>query len=90
MEFKTFGFYLKEHPVSKYRKDYNITSIDVSNNFDKSVKLVLQVSKIKEVITKKNDVMAFVTGVDEFNNVDLTLFPDIYLKYNDIKLGNIV
>ena len=90
IEFRLFGFYLLEHPVSKYRKDYNVTSIMLEDCFDKLVKMVLQVSSIREVVTKNNDVMAFVNAGDEFGSVDLTLFPNYYSKYHDIKNGNIV
>ena len=90
IEYKTFGFYIMDHPVSKYRSDNNINSMDVEYNFDKRVSIVLQISSIKEVVTKKNDVMAFVAAGDEFGVVDLTLFPDNYQKYNNIRVGNII
>ena len=73
-----------------YRSDNNINSMDVEYNFDKRVSIVLQISSIKEVVTKKNDVMAFVAAGDEFGVVDLTLFPDNYQKYNNIRVGNII
>ena len=47
-------------------------------------------SKIRETTTKNNDVMAFIVGSDEFGEVDLTCFPDVYKKFNNIKVGNIV
>ena len=90
ISFKIFGFYLTDHPVSKYRMDNSITSLEIENNFDKRVNLVLQVNKIKEVVTKNNDVMAFIMASDEFNSVDLTLFPRIYQEYNNIRVGDIV
>ena len=32
----------------------------------------------KEILTKKNDVMAFLKASDEYKQIDLTLFPKIY------------
>lgn len=90
IEFKIFGFYLMDHPVSKYRGDYNVTSINIESNFNKIVDLVLQVVSIKEVVTKKNDVMAFIRAGDEYDVVDLTLFSNVYERYNNIKIGNII
>lgn len=90
IEYKVFGFYLMDHPVSKYRKDYDVVSIEVINHYDKFIRLVLQISKIKEVVTKNNDVMAFVSAGDEYDYVDLTLFPNIYENYSSIRIGNIV
>ena len=34
--------------------------------------------------------MLFITGSDELSNIDLTLFPKIYKKYENIKIGNIL
>ena len=90
IEFKTFGFYLMDHPVSKYRQNNNVVSNDIENHFNKFIKLVLQISKIREFVTKKNDVMAFIVGADEYGYIDLILFSDAYQKFNNIKVGNIV
>ena len=90
IEFRTFGFYLTEHPVSKYRKDNDVTLLDLESYFTKSIELILQVINIKEIVTKKNDVMAFVGAVDEYDLVDLTIFPKVYSRYNNIKVGNII
>ena len=47
-------------------------------------------NSIKEIFTKKNDVMAFITASDEYTSVSLTLFPDNYKKFNNIKKNNII
>ena len=90
IEYRIFGFYLMDHPVIKYRNEFHISSIDIDNYFYKKVSIVLQISNIKEVVTKKNDVMAFITGGDEFGFIDLTVFPKVYEKFNNIRVGNIV
>ncbi len=90
LELKTMGFYLTDHPISKYREGYNITSMNINNYFDKNIKLVVMIGKIKETTTKNNDVMAFIKGNDEYGDIDLTIFPSTYKKFNNIKEGNII
>jgi len=89
-ELDTFGFYLTEHPISKYRKYNDKNSSMLASNYDKIIELKLYVEKVRETTTKNNDVMAFITGVDEFGSVSITLFPKVYIKYNDIKIGDII
>ena len=89
IEFRMFGFYLVEHPVSKYRKGEN-TLLELEDLYAKEVSLILKVNSIREVVTKKNDVMAFIKGSDEYSFIDMVLFPNIYKKYNDITNGNII
>ena len=48
------------------------------------------VSKIKETTTKNNDIMAFITASDEYGSIDLTIFPLVYKRFNDIKIGDII
>ena len=90
LELKTIGFYLTEHPVSKYRENYFVNSMNIKNYFDRNVKLVIIVNYIKETTTKNNDVMAFITGGDEYGEVSLTMFPLVYKRFNNIKTGNIL
>ena len=89
IEFRMFGFYLVEHPVSKYREGEN-TLLELEDLYAKEVSLILKVNSIREVVTKKNDVMAFIKGSDEYSFIDMVLFPNIYKKYNDITNGNII
>ena len=64
--------------------------MNIKNYFDRNVKLVIIVNYIKETTTKNNDVMAFITGGDEYGEVSLTMFPLVYKRFNDIKTGNIL
>ena len=34
--------------------------------------------------------MCFVTGSDELESIDVVIFPEMYKKYNDIKIGDII
>lgn len=88
IELDIFGFYLSYHPISKYNNKYN--SLSIPKLFNHNINIVLLVEYIKEITTKKNDVMAFIRANDEYGTVDLTFFPIVYKKYNDINVGDII
>jgi len=87
-----FGFYLSNHPLTKYKILYNnlINSDEITNHFDKSITMVLLVDKIKTLVTKKNETMAFVTASDEYGTVDIVIFPKEYNMIPDLEKGDII
>ena len=89
-EFDIFGFYLQEHPVSKYKDYHSLNTLVLNEYVGKYIDIVLEVIKIKEVVTKKNDVMAFMKASDEYKEIDLTIFPKEYAKYNELKPHDII
>lgn len=88
-EYESYGFYLNNHPVSKYI-DKNIVKLEnVDKYFDKHIKCVVLVENIRTIKTKKGDNMAFVSASDETGEIDFVAFPTAYymvapLKKNDI------
>lgn len=90
LELSSFSFYLSNHPVSEYRQNESLTTINIEDKFNQKINIILYVEKIKEVLTKKNDVMAFVIASDEFKSISLTLFPTIYQENKDLKYGDII
>ena len=62
---------------------------NINNYFDKKINIVIMVDKLKEVNTKNNEKMCFITGSDEVDSIDIVLFPDVY-KQSNIKIGDIV
>lgn len=89
-EFNTFGFYLKSHPVSKYKDANAINTLLLDDYNEKYINIVLEVINIKEIMTKKNDVMAFIKASDEYKQIDLTLFPNEYQTYHNLKKHDII
>ncbi len=89
-EFNLFGFYLSNHPVSKYKDEKSLSTLNINNYDNKYINIVLEVLNIKEIITKKNDVMAFITASDEYKQIDLTLFPEEYKNNHDLKKHDII
>ena len=90
IQYNTFGFYISNHPVTKYRENSDITTQNVKNYYDKRITMTVLVSRIKELTTKKNDVMAFITGKDEYGEISLTMFPNEYKTCPKIKNYDII
>ena len=89
-QLSVFGFYLSEHPASIYKSPTDIETKNISSYFDKNITMTLSIDTIKEVTTKKNDIMAFITASDEFGSISLTMFPKTYKEYNNIKKRDII
>ena len=91
-ELELFGIYLSNHPITEVKMKYpNTISIsNIDEYFDKFISIIVNVDRVKEVITKKNDKMLFITGSDELKIIDIIVFPKIYQKYNNINKDDII
>ncbi len=89
-EYNSYGFYLKNHPTSKYIDKSIIKLVNAPNYFDKHIKCVVLVDKIKSVKTKKGDNMAFITASDDTGSLDFVVFPKAYYMLSDLNVGNII
>ena len=88
MEYESFGFYLSMHPVQKYR-DNNINTTNIKSYFNKTITIYLLIDKKREINTKNNDKMVFLTGSDEYNSVELVMFPKVYESFYNITRGEV-
>lgn len=79
------GAYLSGHPVEQYRElgeRLNATAItDLAA--DNLVTVIVYVTKIRTIRTKRGEPMAFVTGSDETADVSITIFPNQYRQMAD-------
>ena len=89
-EYNSFGFYYSTHPVTRFRRNDNVSLKNIPAYFDKTITTVVLVENVKTIDTKKKDKMAFLTVSDEFRKVDAVLFPRAYEKYFDIKKGLVI
>ncbi len=87
-EAKLYGFYLSNHPASQYTDVVKLK--DISKYFDKIVKTVVLVEKIKTIETKNNKKMAFVEASDETGRADLTFFPNCFNLTRNLKKGSLI
>ena len=89
-EKELFGFYLSNYPTTSYKAKFKVINLnEIERFFNKTVDVIILVDRIKEIKTKKDEKMGFIYGSDETDNLDFTLFPFIYEKYN-IKKGDIL
>ena len=89
-EFSSFGFYLNTHPLDKFKTKNDINTLMLKKYIDKNVNIKLIVEDIHEIETKKKDKMAFIKCVDEYDSIDLTLFPKTYELYQSIEENTII
>lgn len=81
IEYKVFGFYIKNHPVTKYKNDDCVSIINISNYFDRYIKGVYLVESVREINTKKGDAMAFLSLSDETGSIKAVVFPKDYKEF---------
>ena len=76
------GFYFSEHPVALERKKWHeingTTKSTIQGASSMFIKLVAMVESIRQIRTKKGELMAFVQVQDEYGSIAATLFPQIY------------
>ncbi len=89
-ELNSYGFYIANHPVSKYNDKGIMKLVDIKQNFNKVVKCVVLIENIKSIKTKKQENMAFITASDETKEAEFILFPNGYNLINNIKHNDIV
>lgn len=86
-ELELYGFYVSNHPASKY----NETKImNIKNYFDKTITTVGLLESIKTIKTKNNDTMAFLEISDETGSLSYTLFPNKISYANLLKVGDLL
>ena len=79
-EIKSYGYYITNHPASKYNSPDIVKSNKLSNYFSKQVKCVAVVDNIRIIKTKNNEEMAFISASDETGIFDFVLFPRVSRK----------
>ncbi len=84
-EREVFGFYLTHNPITDFKEKnkINISLNDIKNYFDKNIRIIARIKKKRDINTKKNEVMCFVTLEDEEGEIEGVLFPRVY---KDIKV----
>ncbi|MFB6467708.1 DNA polymerase III subunit alpha [Cytobacillus sp. Hz8] len=88
------GQYLSSHPVSVYDSHYHLLGAkqitDLTLN-GKQEKLIVLISEVKKIRTKKGDAMAFLKVSDQSGDMEAVLFPNPYSQLSSlIKQGQIL
>ena len=89
-EKELFGLYLSNHPVTNYKAKYkDIISLNqIKDFFNKRINTIIMVDKIKTIKTRSGTDMMFITGSDEYQSLDFTVFPRVYNRYMDLNIQN--
>ena len=82
-EINSYGFFITNHPASKYMGKY-LKIANINKYLFKNITSVILIDKIKVIKTKKGTEMAFLEGSDETGVCEFILFPEVYKKYNDL------
>lgn len=77
-ELEMFGFYLSNHPSSKYTDSSIMKLENIKNHFDAYVTCVVTIENIRRIETKKKEPMAFLSGSDETQSADFVVFKNAY------------
>ena len=88
LELNSYGFYLTNHPASKYSDCIKVNK--VNNYLFKKVVMNVLVEKINVIKTKKNEDMAFILGSDETGNISFTIFPKVFYMLQNIKKDDMI
>ena len=85
-----YGFYISNHPASKYNTKEYMKLNKISNFFNKFIKSVVIIDNIHQIKTKKGDKMAFIKASDETGTTELVVFPKSMALLNDVKENSLV
>lgn len=81
-EKEVLGFYVSDHPIVRMRTQFNglnASTQTMSAMRDGTlIKMIGLVEDIRQIRTKKGELMAFVQVEDEFGAVSVTLFPQVF------------
>ena len=91
-EKETLGFYITGHPLLRYAdKLYQIADCDTETILERkdreSISFAGIVSNLREVTTKRKEIMAYVTIEDMKGSVGTIAFADVYRNYMDLLKG---
>ena len=89
-EIELFGFYVSNHPASKYQNK-NITKLqDVKNKLYKDIKIIVIIENIHKIKDKNGNDMAFLKVSDETGTMDVTVFAENFEMLKNIRRNELV
>ncbi len=89
-EYEVLGFYLSNHPSSRYIEEKIMKLEHIEEYHNKHVECVVVVEKIKELTTKKGERMAFLTASDETDVGNFVVFASIMKYLQNVKIGDLI
>lgn len=89
LELKAYGFYVGNHPASKYNDKSIVKIKNIENYYNRIVKFAVLIEEIKQIKTKRNENMAFIEASDETGEMTFVLFSNSIKDINKYKKNEI-
>ena len=89
-EYEAYGFYINNHPASKYQDKSIIKLVNIEKFFNKFVKCIVIIDYVRTIKTKKGDNMAIIKASDETSTREFVLFSTGYNMIKNINKGDLV
>ncbi|TSC57596.1 MAG: DNA polymerase III subunit alpha, partial [Parcubacteria group bacterium Greene0416_79] len=88
-EKELLGLYLSGHPLDKFRallekREYTVSKIKEEFRDGMTVVVGGIVEEVRPIITKRNEVMAFVRLADLSSSIEVVVFPAAYQKFKNL------
>lgn len=81
LEYEALGIMLSDDPLKYYQdnvKDYQLTPLSEVNDSKATITVFGMIKSIKVINTKKGAPMAFITLFDQYGELEITIFSDLY------------
>jgi len=87
-EKELLGLYISGHPLDKYRekleaRPFNNKTLKETGKENLAVTIVGLIEEMREIITKKNEKMAFIKVADFYDTIEVVVFPRTFAEFKD-------
>ena len=89
-ELENYGFYITNHPASKYNEPSIVKIKDIAKYYNRVVKFAVLIDKVKIIKTKEQKDMAFIDASDETGKMSFILFANIFNTIDEYKKNEVV
>ena len=89
-ELENYGFYITNHPASKYNKPSIVKIKDIAKYYNRVVKFAVLIDKVKIIKTKEQKDMAFIDASDETGKMSFILFANLFNTIDEYKKNEVV
>jgi len=85
-EKELLGLYISGHPLDKYKdkldkRDMNIKKAKLEAGSETQIAIAGIVESVREILTKRNEQMAFVKMADLSGEIEMVVFPRVFTEY---------
>ncbi len=89
-EQECYGFYISNHPTSKYQDKAIKKLCNIEHSFDQYIRCIVLIESIKRTKIKNNEEMAFLEASDETGSSNFVVFAKQIRLLDDLKVKDIV